>query len=422
MELPKHYDEKAAEIRWQKHWEEKGIYRFDINSEKEIYSIDTPPPTISGFIHMGHAFSYSQADFIARFQRMNNKNVFYPFGFDDNGLATERLVEKERKIRASMMSRDEFIKICLEVSDKYKLQFREFWGRLGLSCDWSLLYSTIDERCRKTSQRSFIELYNLGREYRKESPTMWCPECQTAIAQVELEDRELDSNFNNIVFKLEDGSDLIIATTRPELLPACVAVFAHPDDERYQALFNKTAKVPLFGQEVPILPDARADPEKGTGIVMCCTFGDQTDMQWYHAHKLPLRIAITRDGRMNDLAGRFQGKKIKEARGLIIEELKRQCLLTSQQPIRHTVNVHERCGTEVEILVTKQWFIEYLDLKEQFLEQGRKLRWYPPHMKVRYDNWIAGLQWDWCISRQRYFGVPFPVWYCKDHELSLIHI
>jgi valyl-tRNA synthetase len=420
MELPKHYDEKGAEQKWQEYWEKNNVYRFDSSSDTPVYSIDTPPPTISGYIHMGHAFSYSQADFIARFQRMNGKNVFYPFGFDDNGLATERLVEKERKIRAQAMSRDEFIKICLEVSAKYEKQFRDFWGRLGLSCDWSLVYSTIDDWCRKTSQRSFIELYKLGREYRKESPTMWCPDCQTAIAQVELQDKDLSSSFNHIIFKTAEGEDLMIATTRPELLPACVAVFANPEDERYKPHFNKKLSVPLFGHQVTLLPDHRAAADKGTGLVMCCTFGDQTDMEWYHAHNLPLRIAISRDGRMNELAGKYSGKKITEARKEIIEDLKQAKLLTSQQPINHFVNVHERCGTAVEILVTKQWFIEYLDLKDEFIEQGRKLNWYPPHMRVRYDNWIKGLQWDWCISRQRYFGIPFPVWYCKDHEHVII--
>ncbi|MEM4267895.1 MAG: valine--tRNA ligase [Candidatus Woesearchaeota archaeon] len=435
MDIPKHYDEKASEKRWQEYWEKLEIYKFVPDSDKEIYSIDTPPPTISGYIHMGHAFSYAQADFIARFQRMLGKNIFYPFGFDDNGLATERLVEKEKKIKAHMLPREKFIETCLEVSKKYEMEFKEFWGKLGLSCDWSLLYSTIDEWCRKTSQRSFIELYEIGREYRKESPTMWCPECQTAIAQVELQDKELPSNFNEIVFKVEkkfdnnvanktenpaEDEDLIIATTRPELLPACVAIFANPEDNRYSKYFGKKAKVPLFDYYVPIIPDRRATPEKGTGIVMCCTFGDQTDMEWYHAHNLPLRIAITRDGKMNELAGKYAGMSIKEARSAIISDLKNNKLLVAQQPITHYVNVHERCGTEIEFLVTKQWFIEYLDLKEQFLEQGRKLNWHPKHMKVRYDNWISGLQWDWCISRQRYFGVPIPVWYCKENEHVIV--
>jgi len=413
MELPKRYDAKQAQKKWQKYWEKEKIYRFDPKSKAAVYSVDTPPPTISGDIHMGHAFSYSQADFIVRFQRMNGKNVFYPFGFDDNGLATERLVEREKKVKAQNMDRDKFIKICLEVSKKYEDKFRVFWSELGISCDWSLEYSTINDYCRRTSQRSFIDLYKKGREYRKEAPTMWCPECQTAIAQVELKDQELGSLFIDVIFKLEDGKDLIIATTRPELLPACVAIFAHPDDKRFRDLFGKKAQVPLFDYWVPILPDERADPEKGTGIVMCCTFGDQTDMEWYFAHKLPLKIALTPDGKMNKEAKGYEGMTIKTARKMIIEDLKEKRLLLAQKPIKHAVNCHERCGTEIEIIVSRQWFIKYLDLKDKFIEYGAKLKWYPKHMKVRYDHWIEGLQWDWCISRQRYFGVPFPVWYCK---------
>ncbi|MFH1316959.1 MAG: valine--tRNA ligase [Candidatus Woesearchaeota archaeon] len=416
MELPKRYDAKESEKKWQEYWEKNSINKFNSDSTAEIYSIDTPPPTISGNIHMGHAFSYSHTDFIVRFQRMNGKNVFYPFGFDDNGLATERLVEKEKKIKAQAMDRDKFIKICLEVSKKYEDRFKIFWSNMGISCDWSLEYSTINERSRRISQKSFIELYKKGREYRKDAPVMWCPECQTAIAQVELKDQDISSNFNDIVFKLKNGDDLIIATTRPELLPSCVAVFAHPDDKRYTDLFGKKATVPLFDYEVPILPDKRADPEKGTGIVMCCTFGDQTDMEWYFAHNLPLRISITRDGKMNELAGRYKGMSILTARKMMIEDLKDQRLLLTQTPITHAVNCHERCGTEIEIIPSKQWFIKYLDLKDEFIKQGAKLNWYPKHMKVRYDHWIEGLQWDWLISRQRFFGIPFPVWYCAKCE------
>ncbi|MCF7862067.1 valine--tRNA ligase [Candidatus Woesearchaeota archaeon] len=422
--MEKKYDPKQSEEKWQKQWEEEGIYKFDPDSDAEIYSIDTPPPTISGKIHMGHAFSYTQADFIVRYQRMQGKNIFYPFGFDDNGLATEKLVEKEKGVKARRVGREAFQKLCLEVSEKYENDFRIFWGALGLSVDWDQLYSTINPWCIKTSQRSFIDLYKKGREYRKEAPTMWCPDCQTAIAQVELEDKEFDSQFNDIIFKIIDESgketDLIIATTRPELLPACVAIFAHPDDERYKKIFNKKAKVPLFDQEVTILPDVRADPEKGTGAVMCCTFGDQTDMEWYMAHNLPLRIVVNENGTLNDLSGKYTGMKLKEARKEIISDLDEAGLLVATKPIKHHVNVHERCGTEVEILHTKQWFIKYLDIKDELIARGNELTWYPKHMKVRYDNWIEGLQWDWCISRQRYFGVPFPVWYCKECDAEIL--
>ena len=417
--MEKIYDWNKSEKELQKLWNKNKIYAFDEKNKKKIYSIDTPPPTISGGIHMGHAFSYTHADIIARYKRMNNFNVFYPFGFDNNGLPTERLVEKEKNVQAKKMPREEFNKLCLQVSKEYENRFKEFWGNLGLSVDWNLLYSTIDQKVIKLSQRSFIELYKKKREYRKEAPTIWCPECQTAIAQVELEDKELSSTFNDVLFEVE-GKHIIIATTRPELLSSCVAIFVHPDDERYQYLIGKEAKVPLFNYKVPILADKKVDPEKGTGIVMSCTFGDLADIDWWYAYNLPLRISIRTDGFMDKIARKYEGLAIKEVRKQIIEDLRKNKLLTSQKNIKHDVNVHERCGTEIEFLVTKQWFIKYLDLKKEFLVLGRKLNWHPKHMKVRYDNWVYGLQWDWLISRQRYFGVPFPVWYCKKcHEVIL---
>jgi len=406
------YNLREIEKKWQKFWEKEKLYKFNPNSKKEIFSVDTPPPTISGEIHMGHAFSYPHVDFIIRYKRMNGFNVFYPFGFDNNGLPTERLVEKQRKVNALELGREKFIKLCLEVSKEYEKKFKEIWSDLGLSVDWSLLYSTIDKRVQRVSQLSFIELYEKGREYRKEVPYMWCPVCQTAIAQVELEDKEFDSTFNDIVFKV-DNKDLIIATTRPELLPSCVALFYHPKDKRYKKYKGKKAKVPLFNHEVPILEDERADPEKGSGIVMCCLFGDTTDIEWYLAYNLPLKVCLTKDGRLNKLAGKYEGMKIKEARKAIIDDLKKNNLLIKQEPIKHVVNVHERCGTEIEFLLTKQWFIKYLDLKSKFLKLSNEINWYPKHMESRYKNWVKGLQWDWCISRQRFYGIPIPVWYCK---------
>ena len=413
MELPKQYNSKEAEEKWQKFWEKEKIYSFDPKSDKKIYSADTPPPTVSGKMHLGHAFSYSQQDFVIRFQRMLGKNVFYPFGTDNNGVATERLIEKMKKVKAKEMDRDEFVKICLETVKKELIpQYTNDMKRVGLSCDFSIFYDTIDENSMRISQRSFIDLYKKKREYRKEAPTMWCPTCETGISQVECQDKILDSFFNDIIFKVNE-EDLIIATTRPELLPACVGVFYHPDDKRYQKYKGEKAKVPLFDFEVPIMPDERADPEKGTGIVMCCTFGDQTDMEWQKAHKLPIREAITKDGKMTKLAGKYEGMSISTARKMILEDLKDNRLCVGQEPIKHAVNVHERCGTEIEFIHSKQWFIKYLDLKDDMLKWGKELKWYPAHMKSRYDHWVKGLQWDWLISRQRYFGVPFPVWYCK---------
>ncbi|MEM3127094.1 MAG: valine--tRNA ligase, partial [Candidatus Woesearchaeota archaeon] len=412
MELPKTYDFKTSEKKWLDYWEKEKVYGFD-KKKKNVYSVDTPPPTVSGRMHIGHSFSYTQQDVIVRYKRMKGFNVFYPFGTDDNGLPTERLVEKMKNVKGSRMNRTDFINLCLTTLEEIRADFIMDWKKIGVSADYSLFYSTIDEHCRKISQKSFIDLYKAGREYQKEAPTIWCPTCETAISQVEMKDEQLESYFNDIIFKLEDGKPLIISTTRPEMLGSCVAIFAHPNDRRYQNLFGKKAKVPLFDIWVPILADDKADPEKGTGIVMCCTFGDQTDIEWYKKHKLPLVMSISKDGRMTEKAGKYADLSIKEARKQIIKDLEEAGLLVSQKKIIHVVNVHERCNTEIEILNSKQWFIKYLDKREDFLKAGEQLKWYPDHMKHRLFNWINGLQWDWCISRQRFFGIPFPVWYCK---------
>ena len=406
------YDFKEAEPRIQQFWEKEKIYAFDSKSKKKVYAVDTPPPTVSGKMHIGHAFSYAQQDFIIRQRRMNGYNVFYPFGTDDNGLPTERLVEKTRGVRARDMSREDFIKLCMEF---LKLELPKFiydWKRIGISSDFSVYYSTINEHSRKISQWSFLDLYKKGRIYRKDAPAMYCPECQTGVSQVEAKDKEIESEFNYIKFKI-DGKDLIIATTRPELLPACVAIFYYPDDKKFSKLKGKKAKVPLFNFSVPILEDKRVSKEKGTGIVMCCTFGDQTDMEWQKAHNLVIKEAISRDGKMTELAGKYKGLSVREARKVIIEDLEKENLLVKKEKIKHFVNVHERCNTEIEFVKSKQWFVRYLDLKKDMIKWGRQLRWYPEHMRYRYENWANGLQWDWLISNQRYFGIPFPLWYCE---------
>ena len=403
---------KEIEQKCRNFWEKEGIYKFDQKSKKKIYSVDTPPPTVSGEMHIGHTCSYAQQDFIIRYKRMKGFNVFYPFGTDDNGLPTERLVEKNLNVKAKDMPRDEFIKLCLEFLKKERPKFIQDWKNIGISCDWDIFYSTIDAHSRKISQWSFLDLYKKGRLYRKDAPAMWCPECKTGVAQVEAKDKEIDSTFNDIIFTT-GKEKLTISTTRPELLPACVAIFYNPSDKRYKKLKGKKARVPLFDFDVPIMEDIRADPEKGTGLVMCCTFGDQTDMEWQKAHNLPIKMAISEEGKMTDIAEEFQGLKIKEARRAIIQKLKENGLLTNQKPIKHAVNVHERCGTEIEFIKSKQWFVKYLDLKKDMLAWGNKLKWHPEFMKHRYDNWVKGLQWDWLISNQRYFGVSFPVWYCK---------
>ena len=412
MDFKKNYDPKIREREIMSYWEKEKIYKFNPNKKGKIYSVDTPPPTVSGKMHVGHAFSFAQQDFFVRYHRMKGDNVFYPFGTDDNGLPTERLVEKMKNIKARDMPRDEFVKLCNETLDKeLRKKYIEDWKRIGISCDWSIFYSTINEHSRRIAQWSFLDLHKKGRMERRDAPGMWCPECQTGIAQVELKDKELDSTFNDIVFKV-DNKNLVISTTRPELLPACVAVFYNPKDSRYAKLKGKKAKVPLFNFEVPILSDERADPEKGTGIVMCCTFGDQTDMEWQKAHKLPIKEAIGKDGRMTDISYKYKGLSVKQARREITEDLRKENLLLNQKPIKHIVNVHERCGTEIEIIKSKQWFVRYLDLKKDMLKWGNKLNWHPEFMKSRYDNWVKGLQWDWLVSNQRFFGVPFPVWYC----------
>ncbi len=403
---------KELEEKWRKYWEKEGTYKFDQNSKKKIYAVDTPPPTVSGEMHIGHACSYSQQDFIVRYKRMQGFNIFYPFGTDDNGLPTERLVEKTLGINAKDLPREKFIELCMTYLKKELPRFIQDWKNIGISCDWDIYYSTINEHSRKTSQWSFLDLLKKKRLYRKDAPAMWCPECKTGIAQIEAQDKEIETTFNDITFK--SGKDnLTVATTRPELLPACVAVFYNPKDKRYKKYNGKKAKVPLFNFEVPIMEDERADIEKGTGLVMCCTFGDQTDMEWQKAHNLPIKIAISEEGRMTDIAGEFAGMRIKEARKEIIQKLKEAGLLTAQKPLKHAVNVHERCGTEIEFIKSKQWFVKYLDLKKDMLKWGEELKWHPEYMKHRYDNWVKGLQWDWLISNQRYFGIPFPVWYCK---------
>jgi len=412
--MDKHYDFKKSEEKWKKYWDDNGIYA----SPKDFtYSIDTPPPTVSGNMHIGHAFSYAQEDFIARYKRMKGEKVFYPFGTDDNGLPTEKLVEKLKKIRSNRMDQGEFRKLCLDTVNEIKPDFVKPWIDLAISCDFKNSYSTIDPHCQKTAQLSFIELYKKGRIYQEESPMSWCTACRTAIAQAEFENVDMTSHFNDVIFKCS-GKDLVVGTTRPELIPACVALFFNPDDERYTNLMNKFAKVPLFDYEVPILSDPNVDLEKGTGLMMVCTFGDKEDIEKWRKYNLLLRVAINHDGKLNNYAGKYSGERILDARKKILEDLKEKGFLINQKEITHAVNLHERCGTEIEFLQTKQWFVKILDKKQDLLDHADKIMWYPEHMKVRYVHWVENLNWDWCISRQRHYGVPIPVWY-KDGEMVL---
>ncbi len=415
MSLPKRYDPREVEARLQKSWAETGIYRYTPCPGRRVFSIDTPPPTVSGMIHMGHVFSYVQAEVVARYRRMLGDLVFYPFCFDDNGLPSERFTEKVKGVKATGMSRADFVKLCLEVTAGAEEQFRDLWTRFGFSCDWSLLYTTIDPWVQRLSQRSFLDLVRKDRVYRKESPTLWCPECGTAVAQAETEDRDIPGFFHDLLFPLAGGSESIpIATTRPELLPACVAVFVNPDDGRYRHLLGRKVGVPLFDREVTVLSDPAVSMEKGSGAVMCCTFGDTTDIQWWQDYGLELRIILDRRGYMNEKAGFLQGLFWKKARQVIVEKLGQEGFAKGGKDITHPVNVHERCGTPLEYLVNQQWFIRILDMKEELLKRGAEVDWRPSHFRVRYDHWVENLKWDWCISRQRYFGVPFPVWFCAD--------
>tara|TARA_Y100000310_G_scaffold340429_1_gene436190 strand:- start:9839 stop:12202 length:2364 start_codon:yes stop_codon:yes gene_type:complete len=407
----KHFDFKKTEEKIRKFWEKEKIYKFDSKSKKKIYSIDTPPPTVSGEMHIGHAFSYSQQDFIARFRRMNGENVFYPFGTDDNGLPTERLVERIKKVKSKEMSRSDFIKLCLKTLKKITPSFIQDWKNLGMSCDFDIYYSTIDNNTRKISQESFIELFNKKEIYKKEFPTIWCPECQTSIAQAELEDKEEKSLFSTLKFS-SDGKDLLIATTRPELLGACVAVFIYPDDKRYKNLIGKKAKIPLFDFEVPIIADKSANMEKGTGVLMVCSYGDRFDIDAINRLNLEPKLVLDKNGKISN--GKYKGLKIKEARKKILEDLKKKKLIAEQKEINHIINCHDKCGTPIEFITTEQWFIKVLDKKKKLINQGNKVKWYPEFMHKRYDNWVNGLQWDWSISRERHFGVPIPVWECLE--------
>ena len=461
-QLPKQYDQQAREKFWQEQWVNSSVHHFkDDQPRDQTFVIDTPPPTVSGVLHMGHIFSYTQADFIARYQRMSGKDVFYPMGFDDNGLPTERLVEKTKGVRGSAMPRADFVNLCREVVKDAEDEFRRLFKSAALSVDWRQEYQTISDDVRKLSQASFVDLLKKNEAYRDFRPTYWDWVDQTAIAQAEIENKEMQGTMNDIQFTLEDGTPIVIATTRPELLGACVAVMYHPEDPNASKYKDKTAITPLFGVKVPMIADELVERDKGTGLVMCCTFGDDTDKEWWRKHNFPSRSIINKIGRVADwlesgdqtrvdfLAGSYgkhaagtltssnclniletikaynkayiaptpeggmQAVKIKQANAKMIELLQAEGKILKQVQIVHTVKCAERSGTPIEIIPTYQWFIRVVDKKEQLLAKGAECNWYPPFMHIRLNQWIEGLKEDWCISRQRFFGVPFPVWYSK---------
>lgn len=464
MDLPAKYDPQSDETRWIKFWQESGVYVYDPNrGREETFAVDTPPPTVSGSLHVGHMFSYSHQDFIVRFQRMCGKNIFFPIGWDDNGLPTERRVqnlfnvrcephlhydpslklERGRKGDPLPVSRRNFIELCGQVTQEDEEAFRHLWTRLGMSYDWSAEYATVDEHCRRTSQYSFLELLKQDDVYQAERPVMWDVGFRTAIAQAEITDKEQAGAFHFLRFGVEGGDreHVVIATTRPELLPACVAVLAHPDDERYKPLFGKRAVTPLFHVPVPIMPDPQADPEKGTGIVMVCTFGDQNDVEWWQRFGLPLRQVLGRDGRLapitfgepgweslnpsaaNEVYGRMMGQFVKKAQKTIVDiaETTPGVLDRPSQPITHAVKFYEKGDHALELIPTRQWYTSILKYKKELIEQGKKIQWHPEFMATRYEHWVEGLNQDWCLSRQRYFGVPIPVWYRIDATGRICH-
>jgi valyl-tRNA synthetase len=427
----------GLEAKWRARWAEAGTYRFDRRATRdEVYSIDTPPPTVSGSLHPGHVCSYTHTDTVARFWRMRGKKVFYPMGWDDNGLNVERRVQIACGVICDPtlpydpgfrpadppppepvpVSRPNFIQLCDEVTKRLEQQYFELWSNVGLSVDWDLTYTTIGDKARRASQRAFLRLLRAGIAYAAEAPTLWDVEYRTAVAQAELEDRERPGAYHRLRF-----GDLLVDTTRPELLPACVALVAHPDDDRYKARFGTTVRTPLFGVEVPVLAHELADPEKGTGIAMICTFGDTTDVTWWRELNLPVRSVMGRDGRLletppppidpNGPYRELAGKTVPQAQRRIVELLRESGDLVGEpRPITHPVKFWENGTRPLEIVTNWQWFIRYPP-KEELLARGRELRWHPEWMRVRYENWVNGLSGDWNITRQRFFGVPFPVWY-----------
>jgi valyl-tRNA synthetase len=432
---------EGLEDKWISRWDADGIYRFDrTKTRDEIYSIDTPPPTVSGNLHIGSVCSYTHTDLVARYQRMRGREVFYPMGWDDNGLAVERRAQLTYGVvcdpslpydpdfsppdpppeRPIPISRPNFVELCAQFTVELEERFRILWSRVGLSVDWSYLYRTIGVDVTRVSQLAFLRLLDRDIAYRVDAPTLWDVDFRTAIAQAELEDKEIPGAYHRIRFASDDG-DIEIETTRPELIPACVALVAHPDDDRFKPRFGTTVRTPLFKAEVPILAHELADPEKGSGIAMICTFGDTTDVVWWRELALPVKTVMGHDGRLvpvewNDpeaqaVYNQLAGKNSKQAQKQIVELLRESGdLIGEPRPITHAVKFYEKGTRPLEIVTNRQWFIRYPS-KDVLLERGEQLEWHPDFMRLRYRNWVEGLSGDWNITRQRFFGVPFPVWY-----------
>ncbi|MGA0856878.1 MAG: valine--tRNA ligase [Candidatus Nanopelagicales bacterium] len=446
---------EGLESKFVERWLSEKTYEFDRSQNREnVFSIDTPPPTVSGSLHVGHVFSYTHTDCIARFQRMQGKAVFYPMGWDDNGLPTERRVQNYFNVRCDpslpydpnfevpenlkdtvSISRRNFIELCEKLTLEDEKAFEDLWQRLGISVDWNLTYQTVNLHSQRISQIAFLRNFQRGEAYQSEAPTLWDVTFQTAVAQAELEDRERPGAYHRVAFKKSsDESDVLIETSRPELLPACVALVANPDDDRYKSLFGTTVISPLFGVEVPVVAHHLADPEKGTGIAMICTFGDLTDVIWWREFQLPTRPVIGFDGRIiRDLPSWIESSEGKSAyerlAGKTAHSAKEEVALMLGEsgdlrgdikPITHPVKFFEKGDKPLEIVTTRQWYIKNGgrddSLRTELLKRGKELRWHPSHMDVRYQNWVEGLNGDWLISRQRFFGVPIPLWYPIDAD------
>lgn len=418
ISVDKKYRPQNREKVWQAHWERNGVFRFDPSQDKPVFTIDTPPPTVSGKLHLGHIYSYSHAEILARHMRMRGANVRYPIGSDDNGLPTERLTEKVTGVKPSDVSHAEYVRLCKETREQFWGGYEALWKQLGLSVDWNLAYSTISPQVQAIAQKAFKQLFDDGRIYKRESPALYCCNCETAVAQAEVEDKTEKSVFYTLGFSQEDGSTLPIATTRPEFLAACVAVFVNPEDSRFTSLVGQSVTTPL-GESVPVLADEKVDPEKGTGAVMCCTYGDETDLHWVRTHDLPEKVLLSTNGKFlhSSLAPELEGLSVTDARKAILERLRESDSVLDGQRMEHSVGVHERCGTPMEILPRSQWFLRMLDMKDAMIEAGSKIEWHPAHMEKRYQEWVKGLQWDWAISRERFVGIPIPAYHCDscDH-------
>jgi valyl-tRNA synthetase len=442
---------EGLEERWSQCWDKAGIYRFNASADRaHVFAVDTPPPTVSGSLHVGHVFSYTHTDTIARYQRMRGKAVLYPMGWDDNGLPTERRVQNYYGVRCDphisydpdfeppneplkpprSISRRNFVELCLRLTAADEQAFEGLWRRLGLSVDWNLTYTTVGELAQRISQQSFLRDLTNGHVYQAEAPTLWDVDFQTAIAQAELEDREQQGAMYRVRFARVNGDDVLIDTTRPELIGACVALVAHPDDERYRELIGKDVITPLFRSRVTVRAHPLVEQDKGTGLVMVCTFGDLTDVTWWRELSLPVRAVVGPNGRLVDVEWGEPGwetEDVKAARaahaqltGMTMKDARRRTaellqesgdIVGEPQHVSRPVKFYEKGNSPIEILTSRQWFVRTVEHRDEFIARGREIVWHPEYMRARYENWVDGLTGDWCISRQRFFGVPFPVWY-----------